>query len=176
MKFLRKWSSKVETRQNLQEYFQLQTVLALYEQENIRNNEQPSLSRLKTSVKRHIDQTRKTQNLRARNETIERGAVTKRQKEKPAQKGNWENAISGKQVDNVRRETHAVSDMTQHLGTDARGDKKDSRPLLHKRGGTDWTERYPQKVQAADVGALLEQEAEFRAEISLRVGHPPVCP
>ena len=29
---------------------QLQTVLALYEQENIRNNEQPSHSRLKTSV------------------------------------------------------------------------------------------------------------------------------
>ena len=33
---------------------QLQTVLALYGQENFRSNEQPSHSRLKTSMTRHI--------------------------------------------------------------------------------------------------------------------------
>ena len=48
----------------------------LYEQENIRNNEQPSYSRLKTSVRRHIDQTSRTRNFRAQNKIVERGAVT----------------------------------------------------------------------------------------------------
>ena len=51
---------------------QLQTVLALYEQENIRNIEQPNCARLKTSVRRHIDQTMRTRNLRVRNEVVER--------------------------------------------------------------------------------------------------------
>ena len=52
-------------KSNLQDSVQLQTVLALYEQENIRNNEQPSLSRLKTSVRCDIDQTMRTRNFRA---------------------------------------------------------------------------------------------------------------
>ena len=59
---------------------QLQTVLALYEQENIRYNEQRSYSRLKTSVRRHIDQTMRTKNFRGGKEIVERGAVTKSQK------------------------------------------------------------------------------------------------
>ena len=45
-------------KSELQDAVQLQTVLAVCEQENIRNYEQPSNSRLKTSsVRRHIDQT-----------------------------------------------------------------------------------------------------------------------
>ena len=71
-------------RSKLQDSVQLQTVLALYEQENIRNNEQPSYSRLKTSVRRHIDQTMRTRNFRAQNEIVERGPVTKSQKERKA--------------------------------------------------------------------------------------------
>ena len=66
----------------LHESVQPQTAMALCEQENIRNNEQPSNTRLKTSVRRHIDQMMRTQNLRARNEIVERGTVTKGQKKR----------------------------------------------------------------------------------------------
>ena len=59
---------------------QLQTVLALYEQENIRNTKQPSYSRLKTSVTRHVDQTVRTPNFKARNERIGTGVVAKSQR------------------------------------------------------------------------------------------------
>ena len=59
----------------LQDSVQLQTALALYEQENTGNNEQPSCSGLKTSVRRRIDQTMRTRNFRARDEIVERGAV-----------------------------------------------------------------------------------------------------
>ena len=64
----------------LQDSVQLQTGLAMYEKENIRNNGHPSYSRLKTAVRRHIDEVMRTRNFRARNEIAERGAVTKSQK------------------------------------------------------------------------------------------------
>ena len=57
-------------KMKIRDSVQLQTVLALYEQENIRNNEQPSHSRVKTSVTRHVDQMVRTRNFRARNERI----------------------------------------------------------------------------------------------------------
>ena len=51
----------------------------------------------------------------------------------PARKGRWENAISGKQLDNVRKETRVVSIVIPRLETDAISDKKDNRPLLHQK-------------------------------------------
>ena len=74
-------------KSKLQDSVQLQTELALYEQENVRNNEKPSYSRLKTSARRHIDQTMRTRNFRARNERVESEAETKSQKEKNSQLG-----------------------------------------------------------------------------------------
>ena len=71
-------------KSELQDSVQLQTVLALYARDNIRNNEPPSYSRLKTTVRRHIDQTMMTRNFRARNEIVDRGAVTKSQKGRQA--------------------------------------------------------------------------------------------
>ena len=68
----------------LQDSVQHQTVLALYDQETVRNNGQTSSSRLKTSVKLHIDQMMRTGNFRVWNEVVERGAVTKSQKGKKA--------------------------------------------------------------------------------------------
>ena len=67
--------------------------------------------RLKTSVKLQIDQMMRTRNFRVRSEVVERGAVTKSQKKgrKPTLKGKWESALSGKQMDNVRKEIHVVS-------------------------------------------------------------------
>ena len=76
-------------KSKLQDSVQLQTVLALYDQETVRINEPPSYSRLKTSERRHIDQTMRTRNFRARNEIVERGAVTKSQQGRKSQRG-WE--------------------------------------------------------------------------------------
>ena len=66
-------------KSKLQDSVRLQTVLAMYEQENVRNNEPPNCSRLKTMVRRQIDQTMRTRNFRALSEIVERGAVTKSQ-------------------------------------------------------------------------------------------------
>ena len=46
----------------LQNFAQLQTVLALYDQETVRNNGQTCYLRLKTSVQLHIDQMMRTRN------------------------------------------------------------------------------------------------------------------
>ena len=64
-------------KSKLQDSAQLQTALALYDQETARNSGQTSYSRLKTSLRLHIDQMMRTQNFRVRNEVVERGAVTK---------------------------------------------------------------------------------------------------
>ena len=66
---------------------------------------------------------------------------------KPAWIGRWENAISGKHLDSVRKETHAVSVMIPRLETDAIRDKKDNRPLLHHKRRHKLTGRYPQKFR-----------------------------
>ena len=73
-------------RSKLQDSVLLQTVLALCEQENIRNNEQPSCSRLKTSERRHIDETMRKRNFGARNEIVKRGAATKSQEGERSQR------------------------------------------------------------------------------------------
>ena len=62
-------------KSKLQDSVQPQTVLALYDQETVRNNEHNS--RLKTAVILHTDQTMRTRNFRVRNEMVERGAVSK---------------------------------------------------------------------------------------------------
>ena len=91
---------------------------------------------------------------------MDRGAVTK------SQKGNRRTVsverkvgecISGKQLDGVRKETHVVSVIIEHLETDAIRDKKDSRLLLHQKRRHRLTERNHQKVQASDGKVLLER-------------------
>ena len=71
-------------KSKLQDSAQLQTILAVYEQEIIRNNEQPNYSRFKIAVRRHIDEQMRTRNFRAQNEIVETGAVTKRPKGRKA--------------------------------------------------------------------------------------------
>ena len=75
---------EVWNKSKLQDLVQFQTVLAVYEQENIRNNEPPHYSSLKTLVRRHLDQTMRTRNFRARSEVLGRGAVTKSHKRRHA--------------------------------------------------------------------------------------------
>ena len=59
-----------------------------------------------------------------------------------------QNGGSGKQMDNVRKETHVVSVLIRHLETDARTTgKKDNRPLPHIIRRHRLADIYPQKVQ-----------------------------
>ena len=97
-------------KSKLQDSVQLQTVLGLYDQETVRNNGQTSCLRLKTSVKLHIDQMMRTRNFRVWSEVVERGSVS--QKGKKAYVERKVGVFSGRHIDNVRKETHAVSVMT----------------------------------------------------------------
>ena len=87
-------------------------------------------------------------------------------------------------MDNVRKETHAVSVTMEHLETGATRDEKDHRLLLQQKRRHRLTERNPQKVQVAKEKVLLEQEAGFRADDffnsqctipSCNFWHLPVC-
>ena len=71
-------------KSKLQDSVQIQTVLALYDQEIVRNGGHPSFSRLKTSVSFNIDQMMWTRTFGVRNEILERGSVSKSQKGKKA--------------------------------------------------------------------------------------------
>ena len=69
-------------KSKLQDSVQHHTVLAMYEKENVRNDEPPNFSRLKTI--RHNDQTMRTRNFKALSEVVEGRAVTKSQKGRKA--------------------------------------------------------------------------------------------
>ena len=85
-------------KSKLQDSVQLQTVLALHDQETVRDNGQTIYLQLKTSAKLHIDQMMRTRNFRVRNEVDVRG--------------KWESVFSRRHMDNVHKETHVVSVMT----------------------------------------------------------------
>ena len=70
-------------KSKLEDSVQLQTVMALCDQEMARAKE-PNYLKLKTAVKLHIDQLMRTRNFRVRNDVVERGSVTKSQKGKKA--------------------------------------------------------------------------------------------
>ena len=130
-------------KSKLQDSVQHQIVMALYDKETGRNNWQPSYSRLKTSVRLQIDQTMRTRNFRVWNEVIDQGPVIKSQKRKwkPTLRGKWENAVSGKQLNSVQKETPAVSVMVKSSLEAAANikDKKDDRfpPAPNSKGKTD---------------------------------------
>ena len=84
-------------------------------------------------------------------------------------------------MDNVPKETHVVSPMILHLGTDARIRKeKDNRPLLHLIERQRLTGKNPSTDQAAEVRALGQEGADSRADKkscqdpSWNYWHPPV--
>ena len=59
-------------------------MLALYDPETVRNKKQTSYSRLKTSVRLFYDQKMRSRNLKARNDMIHGGVVTRSRKENRA--------------------------------------------------------------------------------------------
>ena len=69
-------------KSKLQNSGQLRTVMALSDQEVARNNGTPNYQQLKTAVKLQIDQMMRNRNFEARNDVVERGSVTKSQKQR----------------------------------------------------------------------------------------------
>ena len=95
-------------KSKLQNSVQLQTVLAVYDQETARCKE-PNHQQLITGVKFHIDQMMRTRNFRVRNDVVERRSVTKSQKGKKAfVEISRESVFSGRHMDNFPKETHHV--------------------------------------------------------------------
>ena len=66
----------------------------------------------------------------------------------PTWRRKWENAISGKQMDSVRKETHVASVMNVYLAADTRrSDEQDNRPLPHQIRRQRQTLKNPSKKQ-----------------------------
>ena len=151
-------------KSKLHDSVQFQTVMALYDQESVRNNGQPSYIRLRTSVRLHIDQ--RTRNFSVRNEMVERGAVTKSQKGKKAyverQVGEcyqWKakGQCSKGGSCSFRHDPASGNGCEAHRAT---GRLSSPAPnSLTER------EKEPQKVQATDEKALQTKGAEFRADV-----------
>ena len=146
------WKSK------LQDSAQLQTVLALYDQETVRNNGQTSYSRFKTSVKLHIDQLMSTRNFKSPRVKKER---------KPTLRGKWESVFIGRHMDNVRKETHVVSVIPdKHKETCAV--VRDEKGIVLSRtkfGGQDRRRGRDilKKHKATEMKALQTKGTKFRA-------------
>ena len=168
-------------RPKLQDSVQLQTVLALYDQETVRNNGKTNYLRLKTAIQLHIDQMMRTRNFRVRNEVVERGSVTKSQKErKSTLRGKWESVFSGR-MDNVPQEIHVVLVMTQRpLAAVAKvRDQKDDRLVPHQ------IRRQRLTVKKATKWKVLTREIRLCADTKIvkkkrknrrcKCWHLPVC-
>ena len=85
------------------------TVLELFNLEIHQKKAGPGYHRLKTMVKRNIEQDLRIKNFEARNGNYERNAVVKRQGTNSVNKELEETVGSGKPTGNVRKETIAVS-------------------------------------------------------------------
>ena len=80
-------------------------MLELYDLEVHQKISKPNHQKLKTMVKRSIDQKLRLRNFDARNERMERGAVvTSRGSGRVVLKEDQENALNGRQKDSVREE------------------------------------------------------------------------
>ena len=88
----------------IRESDQLKTVLELYDMEIHQKKSKPNYQKMKTMVKRGIDQKLRLRNIDARNDGIEAGAGVN-----AVLKEGKENAINGEQKDSVREETSVVS-------------------------------------------------------------------
>ena len=100
-------------KSKLQDSVQLLVVLALCDQETVRNNGQTNYLLMRTSVKLHIDQMKRTRNIRDRNDLVERGSVTQSRKRRKAYAAWKVSFFSGRHMDNVPKETLVVSAMTK---------------------------------------------------------------
>ena len=88
---------------------QLQTLLALYNQELNRDRVTPSCQRLRTMARQHVDQTIGRATSKPGMKDLRREHSSRVIKEETsARKGKWRNAFSGKQLDSAHDEILVV--------------------------------------------------------------------
>ena len=95
----------------IRESEKLKTVLELYNMEIHQKKAGPDYHRLKTMVKRSIEQNLRIKNFEARNGNYETNAVVKNQETKQRGQRTLETVGSGKPTGSVLKETIAVSVM-----------------------------------------------------------------
>ena len=170
-------------KSKLQDSVQLQTVLALYHRETVRNNGQTSYLRLKTSVKLHIDQMMRTPNFRVRNEVVERGWVTKSQngqkacvERKMGECFQWKALGQCSKGDSC---SFSHDELAQgDLCSGQRQNRRSSSPALNFQ---DWRRGEKCSKTGQEGSSSDKKGAKFRAltkivkKSSCIFGHPPVC-
>ena len=87
----------------------LKTVLELCNSEIHQKNAKPDYHRLKTTVKRSIEQYLRSRNFEARDGKIEANTLVKNQMDNVVFKKGEENVGNGRPAGSVRKETSAVS-------------------------------------------------------------------
>ena len=143
-------------KSKLQDPVQLQTVLALYDQETARNSGKPNYSQLKTAVKLHIDQMMRTRNFRVRTDVVQRGSVTKSQKGKKAY---------------VERKVRVFSVES----TWQRPKGRPSSPAPNSKAKTDERgQKNPQFESSSDKRSEIPCRYRICQNPSCKIGHPPV--
>ena len=171
-------------RTKLQGSDQLQTVLALHNQEWNRDKVAPNYQQLRTMVRQkkkirrlgHAIWEPEVKDLRWEHWSRVKNGETTAQKEK------WENVFSGKQMDSVRKEIPVVSSMVRHLETDKRlGGQRDTRPLPHQvLEGHDWrrdtlTKFRQQRRKPLRCKGRIPCRYRKLYNPSCNCWHPPVC-
>ena len=167
-------------------YLQDQTVLALCDQETVRNNGQTSCLRLKTAAKLHIDQMMRTQNFRVRNEVVERGSVTKSQKGKKAyverkvgECFQWKAHGQCSKGDSCSFSHDTMASGSGGKGQRAKG--RSSSPAPNPKAKTDGEGQKPSRESGNKEESSLDKRSEIPCRFricknpSCRFWHPPVC-
>ena len=151
----------------IRESDQLKTVLELYDMEIHQKISRPDYQKLKTMVKRSIDQELRLRNCDARNERIEtRVVVTSRAGDYVVLEGDKELAISGKLKDSVREETNAVSGTT--VMSVQNRHQKPLHPLNHQHQEVE----VRREKGASEAEASLGSPTDSRAKTSGKVLAP----
>ena len=173
-------------KSKLQNSVQLQTVLALYDQDVARNSGTPNYQQLKTAVKLHTDQIMKNRNFRIRDDLVEVEQSQRVKKErKPPWRAKCKSAFSGRHKDNVPKETHVVSVMTcspvetRAKIRDAKGDRLLPHPMQRQNKLTA-RNKNPHRDQAINrktrkIRVKFHVDSNSVKKKSCGFWHPPVC-
>ena len=162
----------------LQDSVQLQTVLALYDQETARNNGQTNYLQLKTAVKLQMYQMMRTRNFRVQNEVVGRRSVTKSQKGKEAN-------VEGKVGECFQWKAHgqcsegdscSFSHDTIASGNSGKGARREGRsssPAPNSKAKTDGKEG--NKDESSDKRSQILCRHKTCKNPSCKFWHLPVC-
>ena len=147
---------------------------------NVRNNEPPNCSRLKTMVWRHIDQMMRTRNFGVRNEVVDRGShqESKREEILPSEESGRVLAVEGTRTMFKRRLMQFQSWQTGTRRLVRRSETKRtivlSRTILE---GQDWRRGRKTIERIRKQRKRTEIPCRYRncSNPSCVIWHPPVC-